>query len=52
MTDQELHRLLEDMSLQEKIDQLLQLTADFYGKDRPGCCDRSGFRAGRFYGGY
>lgn len=32
MTDQELHRLLEDMSLQEKIDQLLQLTADFYGK--------------------
>ena len=32
MTDQELHLLLEDMSLQEKIDQLLQLTADFYGK--------------------
>lgn len=32
MTDQELHQLLEDMSLQEKIDQLLQLTADFYGK--------------------
>ena len=32
MTDQELHRLLEDMSLQEKIDQLLQLTADFYGQ--------------------
>lgn len=32
MTDQELYQLLEDMSLQEKIDQLLQLTADFYGK--------------------
>ena len=32
MTDQELHLLLEDMSLQEKIDQRLQLTADFYGK--------------------
>ena len=32
MTDQKLHQLLEDMSLQEKIDQLLQLTADFYGK--------------------
>ena len=32
MTDQELHLLLEEMSLQEKIDQLLQLTADFYGK--------------------
>ena len=32
MTAQELHLLLEDMSLQEKIDQLLQLTADFYGK--------------------
>ena len=32
MTDQELHQLLKDMSLQEKIDQLLQLTADFYGK--------------------
>ena len=32
MTDQELHLLLEDMSLQEKIDQLLQLTAYFYGK--------------------
>ena len=30
MTDQELHLLLEDMSLQEKIYQLLQLTADFY----------------------
>lgn len=32
MTNQELHQLLEDMSLREKIDQLLQLTADFYGK--------------------
>ena len=32
MTEHELHLLLEDMSLQEKIDQLLQLTADFYGK--------------------
>ena len=32
MTEHQLHLLLEDMSLQEKIDQLLQLTADFYGK--------------------
>ena len=32
MTDQELQELLGDMSLQEKIDQLLQLTTDFYGK--------------------
>ena len=33
MTEQQLKDLLADMSLEEKIGQMVQLTANFYGTD-------------------